>query len=337
MPSSARLRSRPGGSAARASRPAARKELREALATWGPPAVGGSLFLILYVLGNVDIIDTTPALAADALLLVSTVLFFPMRYARRLSPRGQAAAALLAIVWLGIVYYPIYRRIYPGERIAAVDVSSTSVPADLAVAGWGSSLDLIIDGHLLPGNRGSSRVARYSLTVEAPGQAPQAFSGEFKESWLRQRQGRRESVDLHQERSAATVTVENPQQGNLRVSAVSVVGDAEDRLTLSLYRHVLPPLWITVLLCSSLLVAAVAYDRATGAGDTAASLAIATGAALTGAYAFPTVSSPHPSFRELIGAAIVGALLGGPVGGLVAWLLGGRLPIPAYRSRTGGR
>jgi hypothetical protein len=299
--------------------------------------MGGFLFLLLYVLGNVDVIETTPALAADGLLLVALVLFFPMRYARRLGNRGRAAAALLAVAWIGVVYYPIYRRIYPGERIASVDVTPESVPLDLRAAGRGTSIDLVIDGHLLGADRGRSRAARYSLTVEAGGVPPQTFEGEFKESWLPQRQGRRESIDLHRQRSAATVHVENPRDGDLRVTALSVVGQAEPRLTLSLYRHTLPPLWATLLICAALLVAAVVYDRATGAADTAASLAIATGAALTGAYAFPSVSSPHPSFRELFGAAIVGALLGGPVGGLVAWLLGSRLPFPAYRPRSGGR
>jgi hypothetical protein len=337
MPSSARPRSKSGASAVRTARPLARKEIRDAVDTWGLPAVAGSLFLLLYILGNVDVIETTPALAADALLLIGIVLFFPMRYARRLGNRGRAAAALLAVLWLGVVYYPIYKRIYPGERIASLDVSPAAVPVDLPTAGRGTAVDLVIDGHLHDADRGRSRVARYSLTVEAPGVAPQAFTGEFKESWLRQAQGRRESVDLHRERSATTVQVENPGNGDLRVTALSVVGHAEERLTLTLYEHALLPLWATMGMCAALLVAAVAYDRATGAGETAASLAIATGAALTGAYAFPSVSSPHPSFRELVGAAIVGALLGGPLGGLASWLLSGRLPIAAYRPRSGGR
>jgi len=319
------------------TRPLARKELRDAVDTWGLPAVAGSLFLLLYVLGNLDVIETTPALAADGLLLVGMVLFFPMRYARRLGNGGRAAAAALAVVWIGVVYYPIYWRIYPGERIVSVDVTPDSIPLDLKAAGRGTSFDLVIDGHLLPADRGRSRAARYSLTVEATGVPAETFGGEFKESWLRQRQGRRESVDLHRQRSAATVHIQNPENADLRVTALSVDGQAEARLTLTLYRHVLPPLWATLGMCAALLVAAVAYDRATGARETAASLAIATGAALTGAYAFPSVSSPHPSFRELFGAAIVGALLGGPVGVLVAWLLGSRLPIQAYRPRTGGR
>jgi hypothetical protein len=79
---------------------------------------------------------------------------------------------------------------------------------------------------------------------------------------------------------------------------------------------------------AALLTGAVLFDRATGAGETAASLVIATAATFVGSYAFPGIGSPNPTFRELAGAAIVGALIGGPIGGLVAWSSRGRPPAP---------
>src|SRR5262249_28112873 len=152
--------------------------------------------------------------------------------------------------------------------------------------------------------------------VEADGAPPQSFDGEFKESWVRQRQGRRDAVEVLSERNAREVVLENPGESDLRVTALSVSGQASSVLTLSLYRHGLLPPWVQLAIGIALLLGAVAFDRATGASETAASMAVATGTAVTGAFAFPSIGSPHPTFRELAGAAIVGGLLGGPIGGL---------------------
>ncbi len=304
---------------------------------WGPPALGGLAILVVYVLGNLDVIDTPPAMAIDAFLLLAVVLFFPLRYAHRLSARGRAATALLAVAWLAVAYEPIFRRIYPGTRIATAEVGEADLPVEIPTAGGGRTLEMIIDGHLAPAGPDAPRLARYRLTIAAAGLPPQTFEGEFREAWVRRRRSRREAVEVHRERKAAAALVRNPRNRDLHVTALHVVGQAEDRLTLSFYPYRMPPLWLTALLSIALLLAAHVYDHATGAGATAASLTIATAATLTGAFAFPTLSSPHPSFRELVGAAIVGALVGGPIGGLTAWLLRGRLPFPAYRPRPRGR
>lgn len=304
---------------------------------WGPPTLGGVAILVVYVLGNLDVIDTPPAMAIDAFLLLATVLFFPLRYAHRLARRGRAATALLALAWLAVAYEPIYRRIYPGTRIATADIGEADLPVEIATAGHGRTLEMIIDGHLAPAGPDAPRLARFRLTVEAEGLPPQTFEGEFREAWVRRRRTRREAVEIHREQKAAAALVRNPRDGDLRITGLHVVGQADDRLTLSVYPYRMPPLWLAALCSAGLLLAAQIYDRATGAGTTAASLTIATAATLTGAYAFPTLSSPHPSFRELVGAAIVGALLGGPIGGLVAWVLRGRLPLPSYRPRPRGR
>jgi hypothetical protein len=309
----------------------------EALFTWLPPAIAGAIVLIIYFLGNFDVIDTPPALAIDAFLLAGIVLFFPMRYARRLDRRGRLMALGFCLAWLGIVYFPIYRRVFPGERIATVDAGPKTVPVTLDVAGRGKRLDMVIDGHLEPAASGSSRVAEYFVTVEAAGLEPQTFSGDFRETWQRQRQGRRGSVEVLNERKATRVLVENPSNQDVQVTAVSVKGQAADYLTLSFYAHILPPWWLSLPVALVLLAGAVVYDRHTGAGDTASSMVITTAAALTGAFAFPSIGSPHPTFRELIGAVIVAALVGGPIGGLTAWLFGRRAEAESPKSRARAR
>lgn len=292
--------------------------VREALGAFLPPVVGGIAFLLLYILGLLDVIATRPALAADAFLLVLMVLFFPMRYAHRLSPRQRWLAALLALVWIAVIFYPIYRRIYPGERLFTVDASSQDVPIRLPSSGY-SRLDLLIDGHLDDPGPGRVALARYAVTVASSAAPPQTFAGEFKETWQRQRQAPNQPVEVLRERRAKTFVVDNPGLEDLRVTALRVEGHARPVLTLSLYPHLLPSIWLVAALGIGLLGAAVLFDRATGAGETAASMVIATAAAFVGAHTFPGIGSPNPTFRELAGAAIVGALLGGPIGGLVAW------------------
>jgi hypothetical protein len=321
MPAAARSpRRRAPGSLRRRPESSARAlELREALIPWLPPALGAAALLVLYFLGHLDVIQTAPALAIDAFLLLAIVLYFPMRYARRLEPRARIAAGLFAVAWLGVVYYPIYRRIYPAQRLATVDATAQSAPLRLPTAGEGRLLDVVIDGHLERTNPGSTHVARYSVTFEADGAPPQTIAGEFKESWLRQRQGRREAVEVLSERKSRLATIANPGGGDLRIRSLSVSGDAAPVLTISVHRHALPPWWVGLGAAALLLAGAVVFDRATSAGETAASMAVATGTALTGAFSFPSIGSPHPTFRELAGAAIVGGLVGGPIGGLVGW------------------
>ncbi len=296
----------------------------EFLRKWLPPSAGGAGFLLLYILGNLDVINTPPALAADALLLALIVLFFPMRYAYRLSPRGRSAAVLLGIVWVAAIYGPVYRRIYPAPRIATMEVKPDELPTTLPAAGHGQQLDLVIEGHLEPGVPGSTRAARYRLTFSDSVGREQIHAGELIESWERQARGRREDIDLLRARTATRIVLDNPSNDDLFVTEFAMRGRAERRLTLGLYPHTQLPLWLSIPIAAALVVAAVAFDRATAAGETAASLTIATAAALTSTFAFQTVASPQPTFRELFGATIVGALVGGPVGGLAAWLFKGR-------------
>lgn len=288
--------------------------------TWTWPAIAGGLFLLSYFLGYFDVIETPIALAGCIFLLLATVLFFPMRYAERLDLRGRILAGAYAVVWMAAAFYPIWDRCSPAERIVATEVTSTSVPQTLAVAGRGARLDLVIDGHLPPSETGVAHSAQYMITVEAEGLPPQTFTGDFKDRWSRQRSGRRSSVEVHDEMTSSWAVVENPSQQDLRLTLASVKGQAEDRLSLTLHRHRLLPGWMTLALAVLLLVGALVFDARTGAGDTAASMVIATAAVLCGSSVFPYVGSPNPSFREMIGAVIVAALVGGPLGGLVAWL-----------------
>jgi len=339
MPEAARSSRRRGSFPARrrADSTASAAELREALVPWLPPLLAGAALLTLYFLGHLHVVDTTPALAIDAFLLVASVLYFPMRYARRLEGWSRAGAALYAVAWLTVVYYPIYWRIYPGTRLASVDATPDSVPLRLQTAGQGTLLDLMIDGDLERPSPGTTRAARYSITVAADGTEPQTIAGEFKESWFRQRQGRRDAVEVLTERRSRLVAIRNPGNGDLEIQALSVSGDAAPGLTISVYPHALPPWWVGVAAAALLLAGAVAFDHATGAGDTAASMVVATGTAVTGAFVFPSLGSPHPSFRELAGAAIIGGLVGGPIGGLVGWVFRQPAKTARRRSRTGGR
>lgn len=297
--------------------------VKDALRTFLPPLVGGIVFLLVYILGLLDVIATRPALAADAFLLLCMVLFFPMRYAMRLSPRLRLLAFSFAAVWLTVVFYPVYRQLYPGERLFTADVTADQLPVALPTSGL-YRFDLLVDGHLEAPEPGRTRMARYSLTLEGASTPPHTFEGEFKETWQTQRQAGNQPVEVLRERRSTTVVVDNPRREPLRVSALRVEGQARPILTLSVYRHLLPSWWVTILAGAALLGGAVLFDRTTGAGETAASLVIATAATFVGAYSFPGIGSPNPTFRELAGAAVVGALIGGPIGGLVAWSLRGR-------------
>jgi hypothetical protein len=295
----------------------------DALRTFLPPFIGGIAFLLLYILGLLDMIATRPALAADAFLLLCMVLFFPMRYALRLTPQHQVLAFAFAAVWLAAVFYPIYRRIYPGDRLFTVEATPNNLPIELPTSAL-ERFDLLIESHLDAPEPGLTRVARYTVTVDGEKSLPQSFEGEFKETWQSAREAHNQPLDVLRERRSITVVVDNALHELLHVTDLRVEGQAQPILTLTLYPHLLPSWWQTALLGVALLAGAILFDRATRARETAASLAVATAVCFVGAYAFPGIGSPNPTFRELAGAAIVGALVGGPIGGFIAWSARGR-------------
>ncbi len=317
------------GRAARASRAqAAGKPWRESararqmLRTWVPPLASGGLFVALYILGALDIAPTPPMVAIDAGLLLATALYFPLRYAVRLERRWRVLAALFAVTWFTFLEAALVWRVLPPPPLLQRTVAASETPVLLGLRNAPARLDLVVRGRLGPGRPGEPRSARWTLELGRRGAAPLELHGDLFETRAlghRERSGR---AELWRSRTAALFAIDNPGRGDLEVLSLNVIGRAEPVLELALLPSTRAPLWFFAAGGALLAAAALAFDRATGAGATAASATILTGAAVFGTAAFVSLAEPAPGFRELFAALVIGALVGGPAAGLVAWLGG---------------
>lgn len=306
-----------GGRARRLSGPD-----RERFKVWLPPLLTGFAMLSLYVLGALDVIGMAPAMIGVTLLLCGTLLYFPLRYAYRL-PEGQRwMVALLVPTWFAGVFLPIYFVLNPGPRIAGIEFSPGNPPATLA-AGGRTEFDLVASGRLPPGE---NNLARFRIGLRGASGEETLLSGNFLQIWQPRARGRGEAVDALRSQTAVRYEIENASGGDLTVLSVEVEGRLAGPMNLSLFppRNVATRIFLPI--GGLLLVAAVLFDRATGTGATASSLSIATGAALTASFSFGAMAPAEATFRELFGASIIGALAGGPIGGLALWIASRQSP-----------
>ena len=188
----------------------------------------------------------------------------------------------------------------------------------------GLPLDVEVLGHLRPAISGATRAARWEITITSPPESKHLLQGSFLESWSTSRQDRREHSGLRISRTAELTTLPALSIAGATIARFRVRGQAENKLTIGLRRRTQPPIWLLVTVAAFLFLGASRFDRASGAGRTSASLTIATGAVVVGSVSFPAIGSVDPTFRELLGAIIIGALVGGPLGGVMAWLLDAR-------------
>ncbi len=295
---------------------------RELLRIWVLPLAAGGLFVALYVLGALDIAPTPPMVALDAGLLLATALYFPLRYAVRLDGRGRLLAAVFALVWFSFLEIALVRRVLPPPPLLQRSVAASEAPVALGLRAAPARFDLVVRGQLGPGRPGEPRSARWTLQLGRRGADPLELHGDLFETRALGHRERRGPVELWRSRTAALFAIDNPGRGDLEVLSLNVIGRAEPVLELTLLPATRAPLWVLAAGGVLLAVAALAFDRATGAGATAASATILTGAAVVGTAAFVHLAEPAPGFRELFAALVIGALLGGPAGGLLAWLGG---------------
>ncbi len=297
---------------------------RERLLTWAPPLLAGGLFIGLYILGAVDIAPTPPLVAIDSGLLLATALYFPMRYAGRLGPRGRLAAALFAIVWLGLLTSALINRILPPDALLQRRVAADQLPLALGLKDPPRQLELVVRARLGERSATETRTQRWSLRIGRVNAPPLDLEGTFfQTTGMARREGNRR-IDLLRSRQATVFAIDNPGRGDLEVLALEIRGRGEKAVDLVVLPTSRPPAWLVLGVGALLLAASVLFDRTTGAGATAASATILTGAAVVGTAAFLGLGEPEPGFRELFAALVIGALIGGPLGGIIGWLAGNR-------------
>lgn len=286
---------------------------------------------MVYILGRYEVIDTRTAIATAAMILLAALLYFPLRYRTRLNPRGKFLAWVFAIVWFSLLATPVLQRVYPPPAMIGFEVTPKDLPFSLPTSILQERLELKVTGYLRRGQPHATRNGKWSLRIEAPGQRAISLKGSLRESWGSAGADPDRLPALHRSRITTHFPVP-PLPSGSEISYLDFRGQALDRLSIIARPNVRQPLALQLILGLALIAGAAVYDRASGAGRTAAALTVVTGAAVVSVLVFPNLGAADATFRELFGAIVAGALVGGPVGGIAAWILGARKDTPSRGS-----
>jgi hypothetical protein len=287
---------------------------------------------LVYILGRWRVIDTQTAIAIAAMVLLGALLYFPLRYRTRLTRGGQLVVWGFALVWFGVLATPVLKRIYPSPAITSFEIQAADVPYALPVAILERNLELKVTGHLREGQPHATRNGKWHLRIQPPQGKSMSFGGNLQQSWGAATPYADQPLQLRQSRITTNIRVPPLPIGS-RISTLRFSGQAQPRLTIIARPNGQFPLALQRLLGGLLLLGAATYDKVSGAGRTASALTVVTGAALVSVLSFPALGASEATFRELFGAIVAGALVGGPVGGLAAWILGVRKDTSSKGSR----
>jgi len=145
------------------------------------------------------------------------------------------------------------------------------------------------------------------------------------------RMGRRGSVPSHLEHLSESHVVD-VGAGGLHLGSATLVGEPGATAAATAYPYRLPPTGILYGLAILLCAGALALDRWWDPRERPTAT-IATAGAAAAALVFAGTGTGHPGIRDVIGATLVGAVVGFGGGTALAWLAGVVLPSGGDRTR----
>ncbi len=317
---SARSR-KPRASAAR--RPSVRTLLvGDALRSWLPPTAAVVVLAVVMLLDAIELIpdDVGAAISALALLVLGAFLIVSPLLADDAEGRVPPLVAVAgAIIWIAVLAYPFEARVFAGAPIGHVALDPAATGAVIAPAGAGSRVDVVVDLHLPMATDRRDRTVHYDVDLTDDGGTHSRVEGELGDSWRMRRMGRRGTAPSHIEHLSTSQVVATGT-GALRLAGVTLVGEPGASAVATAYPHRLPPDALLYGLAILLCVGALVLDRWWDPRGTATATMVTT-AGCAAALVFAGSGSGHPGVRDVIGAALVGAVAGVTIGAGAAWLV----------------
>ena len=304
----------------------------DALTSWVVPTLAILVIVLAVFLNALELIGDAPAgaalLLAVLVLAAYNVLVPALSAEERDPPIAWPALLAIGLLWIALIYLPFHRRLFSGPALAHAQIADKAL---LPVGGQGSRFDLLIEGHMPLASERRDRFLHYNLDVVDAQGASQPVEGELSERWRTRRLGRRGTAPTRLEHLSAIHVIDDPGGGDLHVQHVVLSGEKGGDLVATVYPHRALPLFALLAAGALLTIGALLYDRwLDPAGTPWATLL--TSVAVSTAVIFSASGAGHPGIRDLIGAALVGALIGVPVAFLLGWVARA-VTRPAARSR----
>jgi len=326
-------RRRTGAAGKRAPQPSIRRLLiADALRSWVPPTAAIAVLAVAMLLDATELVPDGIAATISVVAVLVLAVFLAIaplvadEHRGRVPPLVPVAAGAVATVLLA---YPVIVRLLPGTPLREIALDAGAKGAAVVTPDEASRIDFVVDARLPLSTDRRDRTLHYDIDLVDDAGTHDHVSGEVGDSWRMRRLGRRGSAPSHFEHLSASSAVD-VGSGGLRVADVTLTGEPHATASATVYHRRTPPTAVlyggAALLVLGALVFDLWWDPAAGSTTT-----MATASACAAVLVFAAGSAGHPGIRDVIGAALVGTLVGVPIGSAAAWV--GRLVSPFQRTR----
>lgn len=319
-----KARAKQGARKQRPTAPVTRMLVVDALRSWVMPTIsvviGGGVFVVY----NIGLVETAPAVTIVGTLCLAVTLFFGLRSFTAHPINARLAAVLIAFVglWGGAAFYPFYRALNPGAPMFTTELRRDGTPVTVPMQGRAGHYTMIVEGHFPPAQGRQNRSATYHIAVGHGGVTDQVVEGTFKEEWRSQRvgAGRRSSlVPVMSESIQALNPIDDPDGRDLTLKLTDLSADFRDTVTVKIYAGgISDPVLIGLGVLA--LAGAMLVDAWRPKGESEGLMGTLTAATLLGIATFRASSVTTPGFPQFMIAALVGTLVGA-LAGSVLWRL----------------
>jgi hypothetical protein len=292
------------------SPPIVREMVVEALESWVVPTLAVASAVVFWLLSQFEVWPEAVAVVGVAGALLVLTLFSSFRpYFFKGDAQSRAVAVVSCVTWGVFLLAVFLRHNFPGAPVAGgvlrVGGESIALPAGRHA--------LVVDGRFTAQPGQGNRLGHYRLEITPSGGGAFPVEGSFEDSFAHQRLGRRGTTVVEIQHTSQRHVVLLPTDGKLRVAESDASLDPDLRVTA--YPAASP--WIFPILGVAGIVGALVLEKWLD-GDGSATMAVSVTFFVVDQYL--RWASPHPQLRSLIGAILVGGIIGAPLAAIV-WRL----------------
>jgi hypothetical protein len=288
--------------------PVTAAHVRQAAESWLIPVICIVAAAVFWALAAFEVwSDATAVLAVGTSLLVLTMFASFQQHFFSSEPRTRWICIGFAILWSAFVLTSFYAHDFPGAPVATGVLEVGGQPLALPQAG---RYAVVVDGHFIATDGQGNRLGHYRLDAVSGGEIRDTISGNFEDSFARQRLGRRGSTVVEVQHTAQRHIVTVAEGTTIRAAEIDRTLDPTLRVVV--YPAVAP--WIFPMFGLAGLAFALALEKWLD-GDGSATMGVAVSFFTVDQYL--RWASPHPQMKTLIGFVLVGGIIGAPLAAIL--------------------
>lgn len=292
------------------SPPLFRVMVTDAIKTWVVPALAGCTAAGFWLFSLAGLVSDPAAVAGVSFALFVLVMFTSLRhFFFSEEPVARRFSVIFAVFWLLVLMANVYWRIFPGSPLSTGVLRSGSAALSIPPR---SGFRLIVDGRFKPSTAQGTRAGQYRLELATGDGEKRFIEGKFQDSWARQRLGRRGStlVEIQHTSVMHRIRLRTATSATLKIAEVDP--SLEPDLAISVVPDSHP--WVFPVVGAFGILVTLAMEKRLKGDGGAVMMASVTCLVVD---AFLRWAAPHPGIRDLVGAILVGGILGAPLAAIL--------------------